>query len=1121
MLLDWLRGAFRSGLTAAGLTLFTVAPLLGQASTGKIQGRVTDAATGAPIAGGQVTVDESTLGNLTNDQGFYFINEVPAGLQSARAQFIGYRTLVIEDERILAGFTTTLNFELEATAVELEAITVEGERNPLVPRDQVGSKSIVQGEAIDQLPLDNAASIIQFAPGVITAADGEITIRGGRPNEEAVFIDGVLVRAFGTALAMNVNVPTNALEQVDIVVGAFSAEFGEAQGGVVSFVTRRGGPRYTGSLEAMTDQLAPNSYRTNFNRLEGSVGGPIYGQLGFFLAGTAQGQDEFINDQSPERFVINGIDTCPGDPQFAGLCEAGQPAVFAVPRTSTADGGQDFVDMAAPAFVPWANGRTTPFNFRDQYLLTGNLNYQLPRGSRINLAYTRNRDQDYGRGGGVVNLYNVERADGDLAIRNVVTLGTYLALIQTPEQQLALDLRASYQTDRRWEGLLDPQWSLDNRNPFLGFSFSSQDFLVDEDQYKVVGLNPFQPSDEFINAVRSGAIPAEEFQVFGSRDDLSNAQALAGVQDNVRFNPYGWRTGFDFVGIGNEALRVTHEDRLQLRGTVDWQIGRFNRVKAGAEYQDFDLWSSVIPAFDRTVLPERAKPIRAGAFFQDRFDIGDLVLEAGVRWDYLDPKVSYPRTPGFVNNVPDSLKAGFVRLDTEGNLVPLNACGPESADPSAPCKSNFIEGETKSEWSPRMGVSFPVTPTSTFRLSYGRFVQTPAFFTAVGTFGLGATGTAAAQTGSFLNNTNNDLRSGNSNTNTEFARDVNLPSTRAFEFGYRQLIGQDLVVDIAAFNKKQRAGLTYRRLPFEDPTNPGQIFFLNVAANDDFVETNGFEVKVDKAIGNLFQGSLAYSFLDAKGTGSDPQAFVDLILRNVSNISAITGEPDNPPKVLLPLEQSRRHSIGVGFSLLFPADFMEGTVVGAIFQEFGVFATGSFRSGLPFTKLNNIGEGQTGPPSRGGLSGRPVTSLGALQTGWSKTFDVRITKAFEAAGVNWQLFADWRNPFDFTNTETVFLETGNPINELHREKFLADALGDPRLDGDGEIDDFDIAAESPETDFNTYMLLRAEQRWGDGDGIFTEEEQRTAFGQRYDVAFDVPQFSISNQVLRLGLRVSF
>ncbi|MBT8479648.1 MAG: TonB-dependent receptor plug domain-containing protein, partial [Gemmatimonadetes bacterium] len=144
---------------------------------------------------------------------------------------------------------------------------------------------------IDQLPLDNASSIVVLQPGVIQTNQGT-TIRGGRANEEAVFIDGVLIRSFGQAQANNVNLPTNALEQVDVNVGAFAAEFGEAQSGVVSYVTRSGGAQFTGSLEFFTDQVT-NSWRTNFNRAELTLGGPIAGPVTFFFAGTASGQQSF------------------------------------------------------------------------------------------------------------------------------------------------------------------------------------------------------------------------------------------------------------------------------------------------------------------------------------------------------------------------------------------------------------------------------------------------------------------------------------------------------------------------------------------------------------------------------------------------------------------------------------------------------------------------------------------------------------------------------------------------------------------------------------------------------------------------------------------------------------
>lgn len=1113
MVRNWFRGAFRSSLAAAGLAMFVASPLFAQQSTGKIQGRVVDEATSAPISGALISIvgTEGRLANLTNDQGYYFLNEVPAGLQTVRAEFIGYRATEISDERILAGQTTTLNFSLSSSAVELEALVVEGERNPLVPRDQTSTKSIVRGETIDQLPLDNATSIVVLQPGVVQTNTGR-TIRGGRPNEEAVVIDGVLTRGFGTGTSDNISLPTNALEQVDVNVGAFSAEFGEAQSGIVNFVTRSGGTAFNGSLEYLTDQLSPDDMRTNFNRAELTLGGPVAGPLSFFVAGTAQGQDAFTTTDAQTRFVIDGTDTCPNQPQFASLCTPGEEATFRVERSSATPGGTDFVDVTAPNFVAWDNGRSVPFGWSQSDLFHGNLNWQLPRGSRINFGYNRNRGQNMGHSG-FTNNFSFDGVDGGLSTRNSFSLNWYQTITQSADQQLSFDFLAAYSRDRDVNGMLDQRWWIDNQDPFLGFVFPNVEFEF-EDRTTVTGFDAFDPSEEFINAYRSNAVPRDSMLLFANRNDIGGtSQSLDGLSGNLRSNPYGMETSFALNGPGNLGIRRVSEDRLQLRGAFDWQIGRFNRVKAGGEYFDIDLRAFNLSLTTGVPLPEKSQPRKLGAFLQDRLDIGDLVLEAGVRWDYLDPDIEYPRTPGFVFNVPDSLKAGFVTFDgATGTYVPLAT----PCNGAAVCKSNFIEAESKSELSPRIGASFPVTPTSTFRLSYGRFVQTPAFFTTA-SFASGEAGVAAGNLG-LLQDVNFDLQNGN--TNSTFARDVVMPSTRTFEFGYRQLIGEDLVVDLSAFNKKQRGALASRKLPFEDPTRPGAITFLNVLTNQDFTESNGFEVKIDKAIGNLVNSNLSYSFLDARGTGSDPFFYENFILRATSNLALLTGEPENPPEVLLRLEQSRKHNINWTGSLAFPSDFEEGSVAGAILQDLGVFTILRLRSGLPYTKLENQGNGPVGPPSAGG---NPESSISGAETPWSLGFDLRLTKGFQLSdNLGLQAFVDWRNPFDIENNGTVFLETGSVTNALHRRQSLDNILRDTDLDNSNDIDDFDIIAESPENDFNKFMLLRAEQRWGNGDGIFTVEEQEVAFGRIYENNFGVKsRFKTSDQLMRLGVRLSF
>ncbi len=582
------------------LLLATVVPASAQVTTGKIQGRVTDGDTGAPISGAQIRVINSTLGNLTNEQGFYFINEVAAGLQRIEASSLGYRAPIVDGERILAGQTTTINFELGQTAVELEAITVEGERNPLVPRDQVSSKSIVRGETVDLLPVDIVAKVIVLQPGAYEVncddsneLDGDfdgrcISIRGGRPNEDALYIDGVLVRSFGTGSAHNVAVPTNSLEQLDVTVGGFSAEFGEAQSGVVSYVTRTGGARLSGSLEVATDRLGPETWTTNFNRLEGNLGGPVFGPLSFFLAGSATGRSFFDNQGGPGYWVQSGIDTCPDAPQFGSLCAAGEPAVFRLPRASAANGAIDSVDLAAPAFV-LSDGRIRPYGWSDNYLFTGNLNWQLPRGSRVTFGYTRNRFQNYQRTNSIWSMYRTDNMDGRLDVRNVFTLGSFLTLAQSATHQVALDARISYQTDQLEEGIVDPEWYLGHQSPSFGFTASDVRFHVDPHTVRQ-GLNLFEPGPLELRAGRSGTVFQDSTAVYpGRQDQLRAKQTVTGIGENLRANPYGWYNSFPISGQGNAGLQIRKEDRLQARAALDWQIGRFNRLKLGGEFIDVDL----------------------------------------------------------------------------------------------------------------------------------------------------------------------------------------------------------------------------------------------------------------------------------------------------------------------------------------------------------------------------------------------------------------------------------------------------------------------------------------------------------------------------------------------------
>src|SRR5207247_79436 len=89
-------------LAAALALLVAASSLAAQATTGKIEGTVTDQQ-GAPIANAQVTVVGTAFGALTSDKGYYFINNVPVGTYTVRARFICYTPAAARRSRRVRG----------------------------------------------------------------------------------------------------------------------------------------------------------------------------------------------------------------------------------------------------------------------------------------------------------------------------------------------------------------------------------------------------------------------------------------------------------------------------------------------------------------------------------------------------------------------------------------------------------------------------------------------------------------------------------------------------------------------------------------------------------------------------------------------------------------------------------------------------------------------------------------------------------------------------------------------------------------------------------------------------------------------------------------------------------
>ncbi|MDP3149317.1 MAG: TonB-dependent receptor [Ignavibacteria bacterium] len=253
-------------------------------STGKIMGKVIDISLNEGVPFANVVIDGTTLGGSADADGNYVILNIPPGKYNVTASYISFQKVTQKGITVNVGFTTTLNFRLSPGEVTLDAVIVQGERNPLIKQDLTNPVVAITSESLEILPVDNISDVIKLQAGVVTGDDGSIHVRGGYGNEVAYTLNGLSLNdPYGNSRA--VGLASNAVQEASVSTGTFSAEFGNALSGVVNYVTKEGSNDYTFSLRAYGGDYVTS--RTNLfanldqidalnrGRVEGTFGGPI------------------------------------------------------------------------------------------------------------------------------------------------------------------------------------------------------------------------------------------------------------------------------------------------------------------------------------------------------------------------------------------------------------------------------------------------------------------------------------------------------------------------------------------------------------------------------------------------------------------------------------------------------------------------------------------------------------------------------------------------------------------------------------------------------------------------------------------------------------------------------
>ena len=237
-----------------------ISSLLLAGTTGKIVGTVVDKSNGEPLIGVNIEILEIQAGAATDLDGYYLVNNVPPGIYTVRATYVGYKTVETQNVRVTVDQTTSLKVEMEETTLEIgETITIIAER-PLIKKDVTSKRAVIDGSLIaDVLPVNTLNEVLSMQAGIVSDEEGDIHIRGGRFGEVAYLIDGTYVRnPFYNSLGGNVDV--EAIQEMEVISGTFNAEYGNALSGVVNIVTKDGGQNYKVKFQYETPMLNESPY---------------------------------------------------------------------------------------------------------------------------------------------------------------------------------------------------------------------------------------------------------------------------------------------------------------------------------------------------------------------------------------------------------------------------------------------------------------------------------------------------------------------------------------------------------------------------------------------------------------------------------------------------------------------------------------------------------------------------------------------------------------------------------------------------------------------------------------------------------------------------------------------
>ena len=502
----------------------------------------------------------------------------------------------------------------------------------------------------------------------------------------------------------------------------------------------------------------------------------------------------------------------------------------------------------------------------------------------------------------------------------------------------------------------------------------------------------------------------------------------------ISYTPSYWSNYLDrrssyIGGKGSLTMQLNSANTLKLgfdaqRHTVRY----FNNLNAT---QDQDNLDAIVTRLNRYGFDQYGSvddpggfqhdtkhPINVGLYLQERFEHRGLIVNAGLRFDYFDYKAMRLRNP---SRPYDPAGSGDISAD-------------ETID-----AADLENSEKFTRLSPRLGVSFPVSATTSMHINYGIFYQRPDLANLYIDY-------------AFLEN-----RIGAGSYYPVGSPNLSPETITQYEVGIDQQLGEMTKFNITAYYKdtKDLTQIVHQAaVPFS----------WDYYGNFDYGTIKGFDFSLRMRRTRGIQLDLKYSLSYATGTGSYTTSTYNIAWKN----------PEGIPKQTRPLDYDQRHSLIGIFDLRTQKG--EGPEIGGMkpFENFGLNTVVQLASGTPYTPAEIYD-----PLTAAAVSQVPTGPINSARLPWNFTIDLKLEREFTFSGLTVTPYLWVRNLLNTENVTTVYEGTGEAdVTGFLESDAAAERAADTNMDsatrnvrGDEFSYRYDLLQNNPGNYSNPRMIF--------------------------------------------------